>query len=111
MVTWVAPWAAIMLVHYYGSPRQRIDVDALFDAAGAQPRRRRQLGRGGRRSSRGIVATWASSSASRRSCRVPVAKWLDNIDLSWLAGALVAGAIYDASRLSAPYRTVAADRA
>jgi hypothetical protein len=36
---------------------------------------------------------------------------LHNTDLSWLAGALVSGAIYYASGISGRYRTVAADRA
>ena len=31
LVTWVAPWGAIMLVYYYWVAKQEIDVDALFE--------------------------------------------------------------------------------
>lgn len=93
MVTWVAPWAAIVLVHYWVFARQRIDVDALFDPPGR---------------SRivdvnwsavvaflaGVVATWAFSFGVPTFLQGPGAKALDNTDLSWLAGALVAGLIY-----------------
>ena len=34
LVVWVAPWASIMAVHYYLILRQRVDVDALYDAPG-----------------------------------------------------------------------------
>ncbi|NJC68090.1 hypothetical protein HC028_26830 [Planosporangium flavigriseum] len=35
MVTWVAPWAAVMLIHYWLFAKERIDVDALFDTPGS----------------------------------------------------------------------------
>jgi toxin CptA len=92
LVTWVAPWAAIMLVHYYAIAKQRIDVDALFEAPG---------------SSRvpdvvweaiipfllGIVATWMFEYGIPSYLQGPAAKALGGIDLSWLAGALVAGTL------------------
>jgi NCS1 nucleoside transporter family len=97
LVTWVAPWAAIMLIHYFLVQRQRIDVDALFDEPG---------------SSRipdvqwpalvafgcGIVATWAFEYGIPSFLQGPGAKALGNVDLSWLAGAIVAGAVYLALR-------------
>jgi NCS1 nucleoside transporter family len=110
MVTWVAPWAAIVLVHYWGFAKERIDVDALFDPPGR---------------SRivdvnwaavvaflaGIVATWAFSFGVPDFLQGPGAKALHNTDLSWLAGALVSGVIYYASGIGGRYRAVAPDRA
>jgi NCS1 family nucleobase:cation symporter-1 len=93
MVTWVSPWAVVMLVHYYYFARQRVNVDALFDRPGA-----------GRIPDvwwpaivafiAGIVATWAFSYGVPTFLQGPGAKALHNTDLSWLAGALVAGVIY-----------------
>jgi NCS1 family nucleobase:cation symporter-1 len=92
LVTWVAPWGAIMLVYYYGIAKQRVDVDALFEEPG---------------SSRvpdivweaivpfllGIVATWMFEYGIPSYLQGPAAKGLGGIDLSWLAGALVAGVL------------------
>lgn len=92
LVTWVAPWGAIMLVSFYGVHRQNVDVDALFEPPG---------------SSRvpdvvweaigpfllGIVATWAFEYGIPTWLQGPAAKGLGGIDLSWLAGALVAGVL------------------
>jgi purine-cytosine permease-like protein len=93
MVTWVAPWAAVMLIHYWLFARQRIDVDALFDTPGS-----------GRISDvrwpailaflAGIVATWAFSYGVPAFLQGPGARALGGVDLSWLAGAVVSGAIY-----------------
>lgn len=93
MVTWVAPWAAIMLIHYWIFAKEQIDVDALFIEPKASPLKRIYwpaiwafLG--------GIIATWAFSYGVPAFLQGPGAKALGNIDLSWLAGAAVAGAIY-----------------
>jgi NCS1 family nucleobase:cation symporter-1 len=90
LVTWVAPWGAIMLVYYYGVARQHINVDDLFEPPG---------------SSKvpdivweaiipfliGIVATWAFEYGVPSWLQGPIAKHMGGIDLSWLAGSLVAG--------------------
>jgi purine-cytosine permease-like protein len=95
MVTWVAPWGAIMLVHYYWVARQRIDVPALFDPPG---------------SSRlpdfrwdaiiafviGIFATWFFEFGIPAALQGPGAKAMGNVDLSWLAGSLSAAIVYAA---------------
>ncbi len=95
MVTWVAPWGAVMLVHYYWVARQRVDVDALFHPPG---------------SSRledvkwdaiiafvvGIFATWFFEFGIPSALQGPGAKAMGNVDLSWLAGALTAGILYAA---------------
>jgi NCS1 nucleoside transporter family len=93
MVTWVAPWGAVMLVHYYWVSRQRIDVPALYDPPG---------------SSRladfrwdaiiafvvGIAATWFFEFGIPAALQGPGAKALGNVDLSWLAGSLAAAVLY-----------------
>jgi nucleobase:cation symporter-1, NCS1 family len=92
LVTWVAPWGAIMLVYYYAIARQRIDVAALFEPPG---------------SSKvpdivweaiipfviGMVATWSFEYGIPSYLQGPFAKSLGGIDLSWLAGAIVAGVL------------------
>ena len=93
MVTWVAPWGAVMLVHYYWVSRQRIDVPALYEEPG-----RSRLG-----DVRwdaiiafvvGIVATWFFEYGIPTALQGPGAKALGNVDLSWFAGALTASVIY-----------------
>ncbi len=93
MVTWVAPWGAVMLVHYYWLARGRVDVPALYDPPG-----RSRLG-----DFRwdalvafgvGIFATWFFEYGIPTALQGPGAKALGNIDLSWLAGALTAGTLY-----------------
>jgi len=95
MVTWVAPWGAVMLVHFYWVARQRIDVPALYDEPG-----RSRLG-----DYRwdaiiafvvGIVATWFFEYGIPSALQGPGAKALNGIDLSWFAGALTASVIYAA---------------
>jgi NCS1 family nucleobase:cation symporter-1 len=93
MVTWVAPWGAVMLVHFYWIARQRIDIPALYDEPG-----RSRLG-----DYRwdaiaaflvGIVATWFFEFGIPTALQGPGARMLGNVDLSWLAGALAAGIVY-----------------
>ena len=93
MVTWVAPWGAVMLVHFYWIARQRIDIPALYDEPG-----RSRLGdfRWDALGAflAGIVATWFFEYGIPTALQGPGAKMLGNVDLSWLAGALTAGVIY-----------------
>jgi NCS1 nucleoside transporter family len=107
LVTWVAPWGAIMLVYYYAIAKQRVDVNALFEPPG---------------SSKvpdivweaiipfllGIVATWMFEYGIPSYLQGPIAKNLGGIDLSWLAGAIVAGGLswLALSRRPAPSPTV-----
>jgi purine-cytosine permease-like protein len=93
MVTWVAPWGAVMLVHYYWVVRQRIDVPALYDEPGHS-----RLG-----DYRwdaiiafvvGIIATWYFEYGIPAALQGPGAKALGGIDLSWFAGALTASVLY-----------------
>ena len=93
LVTWVAPWATIMLIHFYGVKKGNIDVDALFQAP-----------RSGKLADvswpaiiafvLGIVATWSFEYAVPTWLQGPAAIALGGIDLSWLAGSIVAGLAY-----------------
>lgn len=93
LVTWVAPWGAIMLIHYYWVRRQEVDVPGLFAEPGSTI--------GGDIAwpaiisfVLGIVATWSFEYGVPGWLQGPGAKALGGIDLSWLAGALVAGLVY-----------------
>jgi len=93
MVTWVAPWAAIMLIHYWFVARERIDVDALF----APPRSPRIVDVSWPALVAflaGILATWAFSFGVPTFLQGPAATALGDVDLSWLAGGIVAGGVY-----------------
>jgi cytosine/uracil/thiamine/allantoin permease len=86
-------WAAIMLIHYWVIARQRIPVNALFDPPGRS--RIADVHRGAVAAFvAGIVATWAFSYGVPAFLQGPAARALGGTDLSWLAGALVAGGIY-----------------
>lgn len=93
LVTWVAPWATIMLIHFYGVKKGEIDVNALFQAP-----------RSGVLADvswpaiiafvLGIGATWSFEFAVPTWLQGPAAIALGGIDLSWLAGSIVAGLAY-----------------
>jgi NCS1 nucleoside transporter family len=103
MVTWVAPWAAIVLVQYWVFAKERIDVDALFDPPGGS--RIPDVNWGAILAFlAGIVATWAFSYGVPSFLQGPGAKALANTDLSWLAGSLVAGVLYYVSGVSGARR-------
>ena len=82
-----------MLIHFYGVKKGNIDVDALFQAP-----------RSGKLADvswpaiiafvLGIVATWSFEYAVPTWLQGPGAIALGGIDLSWLAGSIVAGLAY-----------------
>lgn len=93
LVTWVAPWAGVMLVHFYGFRRGNIDVDTLYDPPGSSriadvrwPALAAFLV--------GIAATWCFEYGVPEFLRGPAATAMGGIDLSWLAGGLVAAGLY-----------------
>jgi nucleobase:cation symporter-1, NCS1 family len=92
LVTWVAPWGAIMLVSFYGIHKQNIDVDALFEPPGS-PRVPDIVWEAIIPFVIGIVATWMFEFGIPSYLQGPIAKHMGGIDLSWLAGAIVAGAL------------------
>ncbi|MEV4257326.1 cytosine permease [Spirillospora sp. NPDC049652] len=93
LVTWVVPWAAVMAVHFYVVKRQDVDIDALYDPPGSS-----RLGdiRWDAVASflLGALATWSFQYGVPTALQGPAAGALGGIDLSWLAGALVAGGLY-----------------
>jgi NCS1 nucleoside transporter family len=92
LVTWVAPWGAIMLVSFYGVHKQDVDVDALFEPPGS-PHVPDIVWEAIVPFLLGIVATWMFEFGIPSYLQGPAAKGLGGIDLSWLAGALVAGVL------------------
>jgi nucleobase:cation symporter-1, NCS1 family len=92
LVTWVAPWGAIMLVSFYFVQKQEVDVDALFEPPGS-PRVPDIVWEAIIPFLAGIVATWMFEYGIPSYLQGPAAKGLGGIDLSWLAGALVAGVL------------------
>jgi purine-cytosine permease-like protein len=93
VVAWASPWAAIMLVHYYIIKREDIDVEALYQSPSE---------------SRvgdvnwpaiicliiGLVMTWLFLYGLVAPLQGPIARSLNGLDLSWLAGMLTAGLLY-----------------
>jgi NCS1 family nucleobase:cation symporter-1 len=110
MVTWVAPWAAIMLIHYWVIARQRVDVEALFDPPGRSRITDVHWGAVAAFLA-GIVATWAFSYGVPTFLQGPAARALGGTDLSWLAGAIVSGGIYYAVTASRTRSAVTAAEA
>lgn len=93
LVTWVAPWATIMLIHFYGVKKGTIDVPSLF-----QPPKTGPLPDISWSAiiafTLGIIATWSFEYGIPSWLQGPGAIALGGIDLSWLAGAVVAGVAY-----------------
>ncbi|MET0897173.1 MAG: cytosine permease [Mycobacterium sp.] len=93
IVGWVAPWAAVMLVHWFVVARRQVDAEALVApaAAGLLPRIRPTalvaLGIG-------IVFTWLFMYGMTPLLQGPIATAMGGIDLSWLAGGIAAGTSY-----------------
>jgi purine-cytosine permease-like protein len=93
VVAWASPWAAIMLVHFYIIRREDIDVEALY-----QPPRESRVGDVNWAAIIsllvGLVMTWLFLYGLVAPLQGPVARALDGLDLSWLAGMLTAGVLY-----------------
>ncbi len=107
LVTWVAPWGAIMLVSFYGIQKQQVDIDALFEPPGS-PHVPDVVWSAIIPFVIGIVATWSFEYGIPGYLQGPAAKGLGGIDLSWLAGALVAGILSYAAMSRRTTRTPAA---
>ncbi|MDI2030239.1 cytosine permease [Saccharopolyspora sp. TS4A08] len=93
LVAWVAAWGAIMLVHFYWFERGTAGVQRLFDPVGSSRlpdvNSAALLAFGA-----GIVGTWLFMHGTVDVFRGPLAEALGGVDLSWLVGGLVAGALY-----------------
>lgn len=93
IVGWVTPWAAVVLVHWFGVARRQIDSAALFAPPSARalpmvrPTALIAL-------AIGIVFTWLFMYGVVPLLQGPLAAAMGGIDLSWLAGGLAAAGSY-----------------
>ncbi|UKA63678.1 purine-cytosine permease family protein [Arthrobacter sp. FW306-04-A] len=96
LVAWVAAWGGIMLVHYFWvDKRNPVGVDRLFDPVGT--RRLPAFNWAGITALLvGIFATWLFMYGVLPIMQGPIATAMGGIDLSWLAGGVVAAAVYRA---------------
>jgi NCS1 nucleoside transporter family len=93
ILVWISPWAAIVLVDFFVVRHGRLDVSALYRPAESSPYG--SVNRAGLASlALGIVAGWSCQYGLVPAMQGPVARLLDNTDLSWLAGGVVAGGMY-----------------
>lgn len=91
ILVWISPWAAIVLVDFFALRRGRIDVAALYDEDSPFG----SVNRGGLVAlGLGILAGWSCQFGLVPAMQGPIATALGGADLSWLAGALVAGGWY-----------------
>jgi nucleobase:cation symporter-1, NCS1 family len=93
ILVWISPWAAIMVVDYFVLRRGQLDVAALYQRVG-ESAYRNVNGPGLISLAAGIVAGWSWQYGLVPAMQGPVATALGNSDFSWLAGSLVAGALY-----------------
>ena len=93
IVGWVAPWAAVVLVHWFFIARQQVDPESLVAPAGAgvlpsvRPTALAALGIG-------IIFTWLFMYGMTPLLQGPAATALGGVDLSWLAGGIAAATSY-----------------
>jgi toxin CptA len=120
LVAWIATWGGIMLVHYYRIERTNVQVGRLFDPPGT-PRLPNVNWAGMVAFFTGILATWLFMYGLIPFFQGPIAVAMGGVDLSWLAGGLVAAAVYavlgpivaaryDGVRLASPARETPAPR-
>ncbi len=112
LVTWVAPWATIMLLHYFWLQREQIDIDPLFEEPG-RGRLPQVIWPAVVALVIGMFATWTAEYGVVTWLQGPLAKQMGNVDLSWLVGSVAAAVVYVALRPSrspgrAPSPTTAA---
>jgi NCS1 family nucleobase:cation symporter-1 len=93
VVAWASLWAAIMLVHYYIIRRENIDVEALYQSPGES--RVGDVNWAAIISLLvGLVMTWLFLYGLVAPLQGPIARALNGLDLSWLAGMLTGGLLY-----------------
>jgi nucleobase:cation symporter-1, NCS1 family len=93
IVVWISPWAGITIVEYFIVRRQRIDIAGLYE-----PPERSPYGDINVAAlialALGLLAGWAFEYGLVGAMQGPIAKALNNTDLSWAAGLLVGGGVY-----------------
>ncbi len=93
LVMWITPWGAITLIHYYVFLRQKVDVAPLYDP----PRHSRIIDIRWQAIVAflaGCVAAWCFEFGVPTFLQGPGANALGGVDLTWVAGPIVAGAVY-----------------
>ncbi len=100
IVAWIAAWGGVMLVHYYKFERGKLNTERLFDPVGA--RRLPDVNWATMASfALGVFATWLFLYGLTPALQGWVATAMGGVDLSWLAGGLVAAGSY--ALLGGPY--------
>lgn len=95
LVAWVASWAGIMLVHFFGIERDSRHTDRLFAPVGSD--RLPDVNWAAVVSfGAGVVSTWLFMHGVLDVFQGPIAAVLGGIDLSWLVGGLVSASLYAA---------------
>jgi len=93
LVMWISPWAAITLIHFYWFSHQNIDVDLLYDPPNnsriANVRWSAVIA-----FVAGAFAAWCFEFGEVSWLQGFGATAIGNIDLTWLAGAIVGGGVY-----------------
>jgi nucleobase:cation symporter-1, NCS1 family len=93
IVAWIASWAGIMLVHYFVIEKRQLNAQRLFDPVGS--RRLPDVNWATMVCFLvGIVATWMFMYGPLPVMQGFASRALGGLDLSWLAGGLVAAALY-----------------
>lgn len=93
VVTWVAAWGSIMIIHYYVFDRHSLDFDYLFDDVGSK-RLPDVNWRALTAFVIGLFFTWLFLSGLIPELQGPLAVAMGGLDLSWLAGGVSAGISY-----------------
>jgi nucleobase:cation symporter-1, NCS1 family len=93
LIVWISPWAAILVVEFFIVRRGRIDVPSLYEHE-ARSRYGDVNWRALVALALGLLAGWAWEFGLVSAFQGPLAKSFNKMDLSWLAGALVAGSVY-----------------
>ena len=93
IVAWIAAWAGIMLVHYYKFERGHLDADRLFVPVGSS--RLPDVNWAAMISFVvGIFFTWLFMYGLTPALQGYASRALGGVDLSWLAGSVVAALCY-----------------
>jgi NCS1 family nucleobase:cation symporter-1 len=93
IVAWIASWAGIMLVHYFVIEKGQLRAQRLFDPVGS--RRLPDVNWATMVCfAVGIVATWMFMYGATGAMQGLGARALGGLDLSWLAGSVVAATLY-----------------
>jgi NCS1 family nucleobase:cation symporter-1 len=93
IVGWLSPWAAVTLVHWFHVARRQVDAEALVAPASAdlvplvRPTALAAL-------AVGILFTWLFMYGMTPLLQGPIAEAMGGVDLSWLAGGVIAGLTY-----------------